>query len=435
MPKLSTAPRASSPATRTLAAIGAGAILLYGSRVLLDFFGNPLPYSMPDTLGAPLDSPDFLRFLSTVTNGNLRPSRLTRLRNGQEFYPAELEAIRGAQHAINLEFYEFLPGQVAAEFLAALTERARAGVQVRVLVDAVGSFGTPDSFFRPLRAAGGHMHWYHPVRWNTWQHLNNRTHRKLIVIDGTSGFLGGAGIGDHWLYPSRTAPTWRDTMFHVAGEAVAGLLSTFSENWLEASGAILSGAEQFNFEPTPGSVPSFVVSSTPHGGGTGARILFTALIKSARSHIRITTPYFLPDKSARQAMVAAVRRGVRVEILTAGPKIDHPVIRKLSRHTSRHLVAGGAHIFEYQPAMIHAKLMTIDGQWSVLGSTNFDHRSFALNDEINLAALDRALAATLDADFADDLAQSRPLTLEMLAKRTLLTTGEDFVDHMISYES
>ena len=391
---------------------------------------------MPEKLGAPLDSPEFTRFLSTVANGSLRPARLTRLRNGAEFYPAELEAIRNARHTINLEFYEFLQGRVTTEFLEALAERARAGVQVRLLVDAIGSFATPDALFRPLRAAGGHMHWYHPVRWNTWQHLNNRTHRKLIVVDGTIGFLGGAGIADHWLYSTRRTPTWRDTMFSLEGEAVTGLLSAFTENWLEASGAILSGPDQFPAPaPIPNAAPAFLVTTTPHGGGTGARILFAALLNSARETIRITTPYFLPDKPARRAMIAAVRRGVRVEILTAGPKIDHESIRKLSRHNSRHLLTGGAHIFEYQPAMIHAKLMTIDGQWTVLGSMNFDHRSFALNDEINLATLDPTLTATLDADFAHDLTHSRPLTLNMLAKRTLLSTGEDILDRAISYES
>ena len=317
-----------------------------------------------------------------------------------------------------------------------LTERARQGVEVRLIVDALGSFGTHDSYFDGLRAAGGKMSWYHPLRWDTWQELNQRTHRKLLVVDGTTGFIGGAGVGDQWWKSTPKQPAWRDSVFCVEGEAVAGLTSTFSENWLEASGEILAGARQFGFRPLPEGSESFVVSSTPRGGGTQARILFQVLIKSARETIRITTPYFLPDRAAREALVEAVeRRGVKVQILTAGPRIDHAFIRTLSRHSSRHLLRAGAEIFEYQPAMIHAKLMTVDGQWSVAGSTNFDHRSFALNDEVNLAVLDRELARVIDNDFEQDLQQSRPLTLGMLSERTLLGKVKDVIDHALESES
>ena len=422
--------------TRALAAIGAGAILLYGSRVLLDFFGPALPYSMREDIGCALDSEEFTQFLSLVTDGTIRRSRITRLRNGTEFYPAELEAIRRARHAVNVEFYEFDEGEVSGAMLAALIERAEAGVEVRLVVDAIGSIATHSRYFDRLKAAGGQMRWYHPIRWDTWQHANNRTHRKLIVIDGETGFIGGAGVADRWLHATPKGPAWRDTVFCVEGEAVAGLISTFSENWLESSGEILSGAAQFAFRALPEGATSFVVASTPHGGGTQARILFQALIQSARDTILITTPYFLPDRSARRALIDAVRkRGVKVRILTAGPHIDHPVVRKLSRHSSRHLIEAGAEIFEYQPSMIHAKLMTVDGQWNVVGSTNFDHRSFALNDEVNLAVLDRDLAGVIEGDFEDDLKQSRRLTLAMLRERTLLSVGPDVLDQAIKWES
>ncbi len=423
-------------ATRALAAIGVGAILVYGSRVLLDFFGPVIPYTMREDADCALDSQEFLQFLTIVTDGTVRQSRMTRLKNGAEFYPAELAAIRGAKHSIALEYYEFQKGSVSGEMLAALTERAAAGVEVRVIVDALGSFGTPSAYFDRLKAAGGQMYWYHPIRWDTWQRANNRTHRKLMVIDSETGFIGGAGIADHWLHATSKGPEWRDTVFRVEGEAVAGLISTFSENWLEASGEILSGPAQFRFQAPPGGATSFVVSSTPHGGGTRARILFQTLIKSARETIRITTPYFLPDRSARRALIEAVqKRGVKVQILTAGPRIDHPAIRRLSQHSSRHLIEAGAEIFEYQPSMIHAKLMTVDGQWSVVGSTNFDHRSFALNDEVNLATLDRELAGVIDADFFDDLKQSRRLTLAMLKRRALLGRDINPLDPAMTWES
>ena len=422
--------------TKALAVFGAGALAVYGSRLLLAFLGPVIPYSIRQNPGCSLDSEEFLQFLSIVTDGTVRRSRITRLKNGVQFYPAEIAAICGARRAINLEYYEFKEGQVSGEILEALIERAQAGVEVRMIVDAIGSMSTHSSYFDRLKAAGGQMRWYHPVRWNTWERVNNRTHRKLLLIDGTSGFIGGAGVADHWLHATAKGPGWRDTVFFVEGEAVCGMLSTFSENWLEASGEILSEQAQFGFEASREGARGFVVSSTPHGGGTQARILFQALIKSARETIRITTPYFLPDRSAREALIEAVqKRGVKVQILTAGPRIDHPIVRRLSRHSSRHLLRSGAEIYEYQPSMIHAKLMTVDGQWNVVGSTNFDHRSFALNDEVNLAVLDRELAGVIERDFFDDLKESRPLTLEMLKCRTLLGKVESVVDPAITWES
>ena len=419
-----------------LAAVGAGVVALYGAKVLINLFGPQPEFRIKEDLGAAIDSEEFIQFLSLVTDGTRRRSRVRRLRNGVEFYPEYLKVVRRAKHAINLEFYEFLEGEVSRELLLALTERAKAGVQVKVIVDALGSMATSNRYFDELRAAGGQMCWYHPLRWNTWQEMNQRTHRKLLIVDGETGFIGGAGVGDEWLIATAKEPVWRDTVFCVEGEAVAGLISAFCENWLEASGEILSGAKQFGFRAMPDGAESFVVASTPRGGGTQARILFQTLIKSARKTIRITTPYFLPDRSARQALIEAVQeRGVSVQILTAGPHIDHKFIRTMSRHSSRHLLLGGAQIFEYQPAMIHAKLMTVDGQWNVVGSTNFDHRSFALNDEVNLAVLDKDLAQVIEQDFADDLEQSRPLTLQMLEDRTLSGKVEALLAPTVENES
>jgi cardiolipin synthase len=239
----------SHAATRTLAAIGAGAILVYGSRALLNFFGRDMAYSILHPAHGALDSEEFLRFITTVTHGNLRSCALERLKNGDEFYPAELEAIRRARQSINLEFYEFSEGEVSSEMLAALEERARAGVEVRLIVDRIGSWSTHDSYFNGLRSAGGRMCWYHPLRWDTWQHANQRTHRKLLVVDAETGFLGGAGVADHWLQATASGPRWRDTVFRIEGTSVIGLVSTFSENWLECTGEILSGSSQFSVRP------------------------------------------------------------------------------------------------------------------------------------------------------------------------------------------
>jgi cardiolipin synthase len=416
----------SGSGVRVLAAIGAGAVGLYTARTLINLFGPALPYSMSECPGNSNESPEFLQFLSTVTNAQVRHAHFRPLVNGPEFYPAELEAIRRAKRAIDLEFYEWQKGQVSDEFLAALTERAQHGVEVRIVLDALGSFMAPRSMFKELRAAGGKMFWYHPLRWNTWQFANNRSHRKLIAIDGHTAFVGGAGIADHWMRETKKGgPRWRDTVFSIEGDAVPCIISTFSENWLEASGEILSEPKQFDFHPSPEGAPALVVSSTPAGGGTTARILFQALIQSAKKSISVATPYFLPDHSARHALMrAAQERGVQVRIVVAGPHIDHPVVRRVSRHNSRHLLRAGAEIYEYQPSMIHAKLMVVDDVWCVFGSTNFDHRSFALNDEINVATLNRDLAASLRRNFEQDLRHSRKLTMEMLNRGGLVDDVE-----------
>ncbi|MGB8481053.1 MAG: phospholipase D-like domain-containing protein [Acidobacteriaceae bacterium] len=424
-----------SAGKRALAAIGVGALAIYGARVLINLFGPSLPYSMRECPGGSNDSAEFLEFLSLVTDAPVRHAHIHVLKNGPEFYPQEIAAIRRARRAIDMEFYEFKEGNVSAVFLEALTERAQAGVEVRVVVDAIGSFTTRASYFKELKAAGGQMHWYHPLRWDTWQFANNRSHRKLLVIDGHTAFVGGAGVADHWMTDTRQGPRWRDTVFHLEGDAVGGLISTFSENWLEASGEILTGHKQFEFHSGHRGVPALVVSSTPSGGGTHARILFQALIKSAKKSIVITTPYFLPDRSARHALEEASQRGVKVRILVAGPHIDHPAIRRVSRHDSRHLLQAGAKIFEYQPSMIHAKIMVVDERWCVFGSTNFDHRSFALNDEINVAAIDRKLAETLIDQFQDDLKQSEILTLEMLKSRKLISRAELLAGALLERES
>lgn len=413
--------RARDTAVRTLAVVGAGALALHGSRLFLNLAGPTLPYTLHPVPADALDSERFVQFLSVITDAPLHNgTRIDVLKNGAAFYPAELEAIRHARTSINLEFYEFLAGEVAREFLDALAGRARAGVAVKMVVDAAGSFATRDTCFDGLRAAGGRVQWYRPLRWDTWPNMNNRTHRKLLVVDGAVGFIGGAGVADHWLLPKGRTGVWRDTMVRVEGTAVAGLASVFAENWLECSGEILAGADQFPFRDAPGQTsPCLVINSTPAGGATRARILFQTLIDCARETIRITTPYFLPDRSARHALVRAVReRKVRVQVLTAGAHSDHPAVRRLSRSLDLKLLQAGAEVYEYRPSMIHAKLMTVDGKWSVVGSTNFDHRSFALNDEVNLAVLGRELAARIDQDFEADLAESTRLSMDALRARS-----------------
>ena len=383
-----------------------------------------------------LQDPQFRRAINSLLGPPIvAGNKVDTLRNGDEIFPAMLAAIRSAQATIDFETYVYWSGQIGRDFADAIAERARAGIKVNVLLDWAGSQRMDKDVLETMKGAGARVELYHPLRWYTLARMNNRTHRKLLIVDGETGFIGGAGIADQWLYSTPSVPVWRDTVFCVEGEAVAGLISAFCENWLESSGEILSSSKQFGFRPTPEGAESFVVSSTPHGGGTQARILFQALINSARRTIRITTPYFLPDRSARQALIEAIERGVTVQILTAGPFIDHKIIRTLSHRSVSHLLQAGAEIYEYGPSMIHAKLMTVDGLWSVVGSTNFDHRSFALNDEVNLAVLDQELAATIESDFFDDLGECRRLNLSELVEYDLLAEDESIVDHILRQES
>jgi cardiolipin synthase len=428
--------RSSHLVLKTMAAVGAGAMVLHGARLYLKLFGPALPYGMPQPPNDPLDSDEFVRFLSITTNAVCHhDSAIEILRNGEEFYPAELDVIRHARKNVNLLFYEFLKGDVADEFIEALTERARAGVQVKLVLDAIGSFATRDSYFDGLRSAGGRMEWYRPLGWNTWTHMDNRTHRKVIIADGEIGFIGGAGVADHWMKAGEWGPAWRDTMLRVEGSAVGGLVSVFAENWVECSGEMLSGAEQFPLLSNPGQNRCLVINSTPHRESTRVRILFQTLLDCARHSIRITTPYFLPDRSVLEAMVRAMhKRNVSVQILTAGLGSDHPSLSKLSEATTVRLLKSGAEVYEYQPGMIHAKLMTIDGMWSVAGSTNFDHRSFALNDEVNIAVLDRDLAASLDKDFVNDVKRSIRRTVEMSKERSASVRLMDKLGELIRRE-
>ena len=398
-------------------AIAALALLLF-----LALFAPGLAYKISACETDPLDSDDFICVLEAITDSKIhRHGRVEVLTNGEVFYEAELDAIRRARHSVNIEAYIFQKGEVTREFVEALTERARSGVKVRIVLDAVGSFATWESYFAELRAAGGRVCWYHPLRWYTVARFNNRTHREIVVVDGRVAFVGGAGFADHWRKGDERNPRWRDTMVRVEGEAVTSIQAGFIENWLEASGEILTGREFFPPNEVEDPLEAIVVDSSPStGGSTRARILYQTLLASARKSLQITTPYFLPDRSARAEMVRAVReRGVELKIIVPGGHSDHLLTRRSSRRLFGDLLQAGAKIYEYEPAMIHAKTMIVDGAWSVVGSTNFDNRSFGLNDEINLAARDKKLAARLAEDFATDLAESREVTYEEWRRRSI----------------
>jgi cardiolipin synthase A/B len=406
----------------TFLVIALMAIALLGFLLFLALFEPGLAYKISAPETEPLESDDFLCVLEAITDSKIhRHGRVEVLTNGEVFYEAELEAIRAAKESVNIEAYIFQKGELTQKFVEALTERARAGVQVRMVIDAIGSFATWESYFKDLRAAGGRVCWYHPLRLFTLARFNNRTHREIIVVDGRIGFVGGAGFADHWYKRLGKNPRWRDTMFRVEGEMVTSIQAGFIENWLEASGEILTGREYFPPNEVADEMAAIVVDSSPStGGSTRARILFQMMLASARQTIHITTPYFLPDRSARAEMVRAIReRNVEIKIIVPGKHSDHLLTRRSSRRLFGDLLKAGAKIYEYEEAMIHAKTMMIDGLWSVVGSTNFDNRSFGLNDEINLAARDEQLAARLLEDFTTDLAGSHEVSYEQWQRRSI----------------
>jgi cardiolipin synthase len=395
------------------------ALVVLSALALLLLFEPGLSYRIdPPTL--PLDSPDFIRLLGAVSDSEVHQAEgIDVLTNGASFYPAELAAIETARVSVHVEMFILQPSHVADRFITALTARARSGVKVRVTIDAIGSLPTPESYFAELRAAGGSVARYQPIRWYTLKRFNNRSHRDVIIVDGSIGFIGGAGISAHWDAGHNGQAPWRDTMVRVTGSVVAGLQTCFIENWLEATGEILAGPDAFPVFPAPnqGSPALVVISAPSPARSSRARVLFQVLLATARHSIDINSPYFLPDKSARAELVRAARRGVRVRVITPGAASNHPIARRASRRRYGDLITAGIEIYEYQPGMIHAKVLVVDGTWSVVGSTNFDSRSFDLNDEVNLATMDAQLASRLRVDFGNDVAASHRITQEEWNRR------------------
>jgi cardiolipin synthase len=403
-----------------LVVIGGIAFVLMASHLLAGLIGPSPAYRIRGAEELPgNDSPDFLAVLESLVDAKVnRTGILEVLTNGDRFYSAELDAIRSARYSVSLEAYVFHKGEISRMYVDALTERARAGVQVNVLLDAFGSLSVGDSFFRSLSEAGGKVARYNGLRWYRLFGLDNRTHREIRIFDGKIGFVGGAGIADQWYAGAGKNPRWRDTMVRVEGEAVPNLQATFAENWLAASGELLVGEAYFPEIQCPHPTTALVINSTPTlGGSTRARVLFQLLLASARESISITTPYFLPDKSLMQELCRAVDRGVKVRVLVPGMKSDHLLTRSTSRGGYGPLLKAGAEVYEYEPSMIHAKILVIDRRWAVVGSTNFDNRSFGINDEVNLAVRDAHVALRLERDTDADLRHSRRISLDVWRRR------------------
>lgn len=389
------------------------------SRLAAALVAPAMPYRVLGPTQQTAESEPFVRLLSASLDTPVHSAAVEVLVDGKSFYPAQLAAISGAQTSIHLCAYIFQPSSIADRFIEALTERAAADVEVRLLLDAFGSFRMPMQRFAALTAAGGQVAFYHPVRWNTWPRMNHRNHQNLLVIDGRTAIMGGAGVDSYWDEGRFGQPAWRDSAFRISGDAVTGLQAAFADNWLEATGELLAREVDFPLQAISGGPPAISVNSSPtQGGSTRARVLFRHLIHNAQERIAISTPYFLPNRSARQEMVRAMReRGVQIDVLVPGRHSVPYFTRRCSRRHYGELLEAGAKIYEYDAAMMHVKTMVVDGVWSIFGSTNFDPRSFGINDEVNMAVFDRDLAARLEACFEADLERSDAIDLEEWRKR------------------
>jgi cardiolipin synthase len=365
----------------------------------------------------PIDAPDFLHTLESTCQAAVHGgNRVEVLTNATAFYPAMLEAIAGAGRSINMECYIFRPGRTADAFIEALSARARHGVTVTIVLDAIGSAHMAGGEMARLRDAGVRVEFYQQVRWYSLARLNNRTHRELLVVDGRVAFTGGAGIADWWS-GSEAAPAWRDTMVRVEGPVVAALMGVAAENWLECCGEILTGDEFFPALDPAGDVKAFVVKSSPSDRATVSRVTFQMLMEAAQRDVLINTPYFLPDRSLRRCLIAVAHRGVRISIVVPGPLTDQGWVRLASRRSYRPLLDAGVRIFEYAPSMMHCKMLIVDDEWAMVGTTNIDNRSFEHNDEVNLAVCDRRLAARLRSDHERDTAVGTEVTRESWQRR------------------
>ena len=407
---------------KTVAIMSSIALVIVCGLLFLSLFSPSLPYTVKQTPTG-IDSPHFFNILAALTGARVQNYEEAQVfTNGENYYPAEIAAIRAAQHNINIEAYIFNNGDIAQNVIEALTERSRSGIKVRMIVDSIGSTSPDDDLYKPLKDAGGRVVAYNRLKWYTWPRMNSRTHREMTIIDGKVGFIGGAGYADHWYEQVKDDPRWRDTMVRVTGAVVTGMQGTFAENWLESSGEVLTAPDLFPLANGGPGRPGMVVQSTPtSGGSTEARLLIQMLMASAKSKMLITTPYFLPDLSIRDEILNAIKqRHVDVRILVPGKRSDHALTRGSSRRLYGDLLKGGAHIYEYQPAMIHAKVLVVDGLWSVVGSTNLDSRSFNINDEVNFAAPDPQLAQRLEQDFWTDLKQSHEINYEEWKHRPMI---------------
>lgn len=394
--------------------MGVRALLLVAVLVAAGLLVGALAPEPPEVERLPSLAVDDRTFATTleahlgtpIVGGN----RVDLLLNGDEIFPAKLAAIRAARTSINYAQYFWADGAVPDQIAEALAGRCRAGVRVNVLLDGVGTLGMPSRHLATMRDGGCRVETFRPLaRWSVHRH-NARNHRRILVADGRVAITGGSGDSDKWTGDGRQEGHWRDTDVRVEGPAAAWLQAAFVENWREATHELLAGSEYFPaWDRVPGRARVQIVRSAPSTGSYAMYTMVLLALASAQRSILLTNPYFVLDERMSQVLLTAAGRGVRVVVLTPG-KIDHALVRSASRRDFGRLLRGGVQIVEYQAALLHAKTLIVDGAWATVGSTNLDNRSFALNDELNVAIYDAGVAERLQGVFERDLALGRRVT-------------------------
>jgi cardiolipin synthase len=372
-----------------------------------------------------VDSPEFVRSLDGLGTEMVPGNSARLLENGDGIFPAMLAAIARAERSINLEIYIFDHGVIATRFAAALAERARAGVEVRILVDAWGSNLGP---LEPqLTAAGAIVRIYKPLKIYSIDRVGNRTHRRILTIDGRIGFCGGVGIDDRWKGDARDPSEWRDTMIEIEGPVVLQLQHVFAQDWVHTTGEVLNGDRQFPAVAPAGPMLAQAIAAARADSISMSKLVLYMAIQAARRSIWIENAYFVPDRQIREGLAAAARRGVDVKVIVPGAHTDSPNVRMAAHYHYGELLAAGVGIYEYRPTMMHNKVMVVDGIWTTVGSINFVNRSMTKNAEANFAVYDRAFAAEAEAMVLADLGRCDVLTQAEWKTRGLLTrVGELF---------
>lgn len=368
---------------------------------------------LASTIAANLDAP--------LLDGN----RVELLENGEEIFPPMLQSIRDAEQSINFLTYVYWQGEIARRFAAELAAACRRGVEVRVLLDAVGSAKMDNALIEEMERAGCRVAHFHPPRWNELRRMNRRTHRKILVVDGARGFTGGVGIAEEWTGDAEAPGHWRDDHFRVEGPVVRYLQGAFAENWREATGEVLADGRFYPPLEPAGEARAISLLGEPGGTVSHIAFLYWIALQRARERVWISTPYYLPEPGLQDAIEATARRGVEVVLIVPGERNDSRLVRWASRTRYRKLLEAGVRIFEFEPTMFHVKAVTVDGDWAIVGSSNFDNRSFELNYEIVLAVEDPALVEDLRASMRGDLERSREVTLEDVEAWTPLERARD----------
>lgn len=404
---------------RFILGIGAG---IFATIVAANFVRSEKKIEHPIESPYGVADPQFVRTLGTLLGPSLlRGNAVTELLNGDQIFPAMLGEIRKAEKTITFESFIYWSGEIGKEFADALSERARAGVRVLVLLDWVGSAKMDDALVDQLEKSGCEMVRYHALKWYHLTRINNRTHRKILVVDGKTGFTGGVGIGDEWRGNAQDPAHWRDTHFKVTGPVVAQMQAVFMVNWIKAKAKVEHTVDFFPpLEPT-GTQIAQMFHSSPDEGSENIRLMYLLSIAAARETLHLEQSYFVPDDLIIAMLVAAAKRGVKVEVIVPGEHTDTPHVRSASRARWGPLLRAGIKIYEYQPTNLHSKVMVVDGLWSSVGSTNFDNRAFRLNDEANLNVYDAAFAAQMLATLKADREKSREILLAEWEKRSWKT--------------